>query len=368
MGFLGYIYGTTGFLFQSIGICIIKHAFLLAPFTMSSDITFWRYVFLPIFCVISMGCTLSPMFKKGRSTMVRRFQHFENFQGTIEIQTPEDERNVFLLLFCAGICFTMSTILLTSSISLISVTESQVVFGTKTFFVFVLSIWILKSKMNYLELVAILFSFIGLIIFSLPKDEYLTTKENDEVILFDYLGIDLHPVVCTKYNGCNQKEDKGFGNELNGIIRSFAAAAFAGFSVILIKKIQDNEKTHVSEDKIILSNCLHIVMICNVLGTLEFYTENPWTSYTMHLELFFALIFILSLITYTSMKLILKTMKMESPSVVGVYEFQGIIFTAILDSLILGTKFTTKDYVAGAFIIVPNLAVSILNHFWKKAD
>lgn len=184
-----------------LGICIIKHAFLLAPFTMSSDITFWRYVFLPIFCVISMGCALSPMFKTGRETAVQKFQHFEDFQGEIEIQTPTEERNVFLLLFCSGICFTLSTILLTSSISHISVTESQVIFGTKTFFVFILSILVLKSRVNYLELVAILFSFVGLVIFSMPKDEYLTPKDTNEVVLFDYLGIELSPVVCTKYNG-----------------------------------------------------------------------------------------------------------------------------------------------------------------------
>mmetsp|Transcript_16746 Transcript_16746/g.14668 ORF Transcript_16746/g.14668 Transcript_16746/m.14668 type:complete len:104 (+) Transcript_16746:794-1105(+) len=101
------------------------------------------------------------------------------------------------------------------------------------------------------------------------------------------------------------------------------------------------------------------------MGSLELVSESPWTAYTKNMSWFFFLIFLLSIITYTSNKLVLKTIKIEAPPVVSIYEFQGIIFTAILDSLILGTTFRTKDYIAGGMIIFPNLIVSIIKYFYK---
>lgn len=155
-------------------------------------------------------------------------------------------------------------------------------------------------------------------------------------------------------------------NQLSGILRSLIAASWAGMSVVLTKKLQNNSNIQLSEDKIILSNWLHISIIWNIMGTFELITENPWTAYTHDLQWFFILIFGLSVITYISLKFILKTIKIESPPIVSIYEFQGIIFTAILDSLILGTSFRLKDYIAGALIILPNLVVSLIKFYGEK--
>mmetsp|Transcript_16746 Transcript_16746/g.14669 ORF Transcript_16746/g.14669 Transcript_16746/m.14669 type:complete len:103 (+) Transcript_16746:164-472(+) len=102
-----------------------------------------------------MGCRLSPIFKESRATITKGFQHFEDYQEENLKQTPTEERNSFLLLFCVGIFSSLATILLTSSISHIPVTESQVIFGTKAFFVLILSIFILKSKFSYYDFIPI---------------------------------------------------------------------------------------------------------------------------------------------------------------------------------------------------------------------
>ena len=106
-----------------------------------------------------------------------------------------------------------------------------------------------------------------------------------------------------------------------------------------------------------------MAIICNIMGTFELDENNPWTSFTPNLKWFFILILILSFITYISIKFILKTIEIETPSIVSIYEFQGIIFTAVLDSIILKTRFSVKDYIAGGLIMFPNLVRSVI--VWK---
>ena len=88
--------------------------------------------------------------------MLKSFKQFEDYdEDDVVMHTPREERMSYLLLFLVGICFTLSTIMLTSSISYITVTESQVIFGTKAFFVLIMSIVILKTKFDYIELIGI---------------------------------------------------------------------------------------------------------------------------------------------------------------------------------------------------------------------
>ena len=132
-------------------------------------------------------------------------------------------------------------------------------------------------------------------------------------------------------------------NHLIGIFKSFIAALWAAASVVLTKKVQNNTKFELEDNKIILSNFLHIAIIWNSLGSFNVQTDTPWTSNTPDLGLVLFLLGCLSVTTFISTKLLLKTMKIENPTVVSIYEFQVILFTALLDWILLGTTLTIKQ-------------------------
>ena len=137
-------------------------------------------------------------------------------------------------------------------------------------------------------------------------------------------------------------------------------------ATVLTKKIQNLQNGKIEEDKILLSNCLHISIFWNMFGTVELSLQSsPWTSYTSEMMWFFIFIFVLSLTSYISMKYVLRTISIETPSMVSIYEFQGVVFTAALDSLILGTTFTFKDLFAGWLILFPNIVISWIK-YWSS--
>ena len=141
--------------------------------------------------------------------MLKSFKEFKDYEEDAAVaQTPQEERNSYLILFLIGIFFTMGTLMLTSAVSHISVTEAQVIFGTKAFFVLIMSIGILKTKFSYLELVGICCSFLGLLIFSLPSGEYHEATKTSDLILFEYLGINIHPVAKAKAKVLSQDEGR----------------------------------------------------------------------------------------------------------------------------------------------------------------
>ena len=190
----GYVYATISFLFQAMSACLIKHVFLLSPFTKSADITFWRYCFLPIFCVISMKWSLSPLHKPPKAKMLRGFKKFEDCtEDEVGHYEEKHSKTSYILLLWIGVFFAVSSLMLTSSISHITVTESQVIFGTKAFFVLILSMWFLKHKFSYLEFFGILLSFVILVLYSLPTKDEAEIKRQNQVILFHALGINLQP-------------------------------------------------------------------------------------------------------------------------------------------------------------------------------
>ena len=112
-------------------------------------------------------------------------------------------------------------------------------------------------------------------------------------------------------------------------------ASCSGMATVLTKKVQSSTDGKLDENKILLSNWLHITIFWNMFGTVELILQNnPWTTYTSEMQWFFIFIFVLSLTSYISMKYVLRTISIESPSMVSIYEFQGVVFTAVLDSLI----------------------------------
>ena len=207
-----------------------------------------------------MGCQLTPFIKHRFTPGRNRFAKFEDEDNSnITAVEPSDENTSYILLLMVGVFFTFSTILQTQSISYISVTESQVIFGTKAFFVLIMSIGILQTKFEYMELLSICLSFIGLLLFSIPNDAYIDEIEQqpdyDQIMLFDYLGIDLHPEAKNKAK-VTYDENEELLNNLKGIICSLVAALLAGLSVVLTKKISMNntESNDIKTDQIIMSN------------------------------------------------------------------------------------------------------------------
>ena len=185
MSLLGFAYGTIGFFFQSVGLWIIKHIFLLIPFALSSDITFWRHVFLTFIWVISMGFNLSPIFKTKVDQENLNISKFEDEESDDIAQTPKQQDQWYYNLLLIGLLFTLSTILFTSSTSYISVTKVQVIFGMKAFFILIMSIGILKMKISYMELAGIWMSFWGLLIFTNILLKY--NIRSKQIIFYRYI-------------------------------------------------------------------------------------------------------------------------------------------------------------------------------------
>ena len=205
MGLKGYAYGTLGFFFQSVGLWIIKHIFLLIPFAMSSDITFWRHVFLSFIWILSMGFQLSPIFKTKIEQENVNISRFEDEDNDEVIQSPRQQREWYYNLLLIGLLFTLSTMFFTSSTSYISVTKVQVIFGMKAFFVLIMSIGILKMKFSYLELAGIWMSFWGLLIFSMPNGQTELENQDKSIIVFDFLNINWHS--ATKTNSFSEDNE-----------------------------------------------------------------------------------------------------------------------------------------------------------------
>ena len=87
-----------------------------------------------------------------------------------------------------------------------------------------------------------------------------------------------------------------------GLSLGLIATVFAGLGAVLATKLK-NENSGVDDDKLAISNSMHIVIIASLIGNMEMQSENPWTAFTGSVANLVALALTLGIMAFIATKI-----------------------------------------------------------------